>query len=162
MKTLIISETKDTPIACNMTSAPDTPEQRLAEYGRLFAHALIGRERTADGVVFTFAAKPGVAEWVADLAKREAACCPFFSYEVTFAPKEVVWRTSSQAGPTVQAFLDEFHALPERFADGLDGLFQRLDSRGVRVVTRNPGRFEVEKAEGSTGLLGRIKSGCGC
>jgi len=34
-----------TPIMCDMTGAPDTPEQRVAEYGRLFAQYLLGRER---------------------------------------------------------------------------------------------------------------------
>ena len=67
---LTIVERPGVPIACDMISAPDTPEERLAEYGRLFAHALVARERTADGVVFTFAAKPGVGAWAADLARR--------------------------------------------------------------------------------------------
>ena len=70
-------------IACNFIGAPDTPDERLAEYGRLFQHALAGRQRTADAVEFTFAAKAGVAEWVADLARREAACCPFMAHHVS-------------------------------------------------------------------------------
>ena len=39
----------DQPIVCDMTSATDTGPQRMAEYGRLFAQALVGRERTAGG-----------------------------------------------------------------------------------------------------------------
>ena len=31
-----------TPIACDMSTARDTPEERLAEYRRLFAQALVG------------------------------------------------------------------------------------------------------------------------
>jgi len=37
-------------IACDMTGAPDTPEERMAEYGRLLAAAYAGRERTGDGI----------------------------------------------------------------------------------------------------------------
>ena len=128
---LLIRAKPNAPIACNMKGAPDTPRDRFAEYGRLFAHALIDRRRTGDAVVFTFAAKPGVAEWVTDLARREAACCSFCEYDVTVDGKHVVWRVSSQSGPVVQAFLDEFHALPERIGDGLEALFARLTERGV-------------------------------
>jgi len=60
----LCEEEPGAPIACDMTGAGDTAEERFAEYGRLFAHALIDRARTSDAVVFTFAAKPGVAEWV--------------------------------------------------------------------------------------------------
>jgi hypothetical protein len=48
-----------------MTTASDAPEERLAEYGRPFAHALIDLERTADAMEFRFAAKASVAEWIA-------------------------------------------------------------------------------------------------
>jgi hypothetical protein len=122
-------EKPGTPIACDLTGAGDTAEERLAEYGRLFAHALIDRARTSDAVVFTFAAKAGVAEWVADLARREAACCPFSTYDVQLIDDRVVWRTSSQRGPVVQAFLDVFHGLPDRVDGGVEGL------RGAAIRT---------------------------
>ena len=35
------------PIACDMSTAPDTPDQRLAEYRELFVRALVRRERRA-------------------------------------------------------------------------------------------------------------------
>lgn len=89
---MVIEETSGALIACNMSGAPDTPEERSAEYGRLFAHALVVRERTADAVEFCFAPKPGVAEWVSDLARREEACCPFCSYRVSSSEERVVWR----------------------------------------------------------------------
>ena len=65
-----------------MTYADDTLVDRLAGYGRLFDHALVGRESTATATTFRFAARPGVGDWVLDLVRREAACCPFLSYEV--------------------------------------------------------------------------------
>jgi len=138
---LFIPATPGAPIACDMTGAPDTPEEWFAEYGRLFAHALVDRQRAGDAVVFTFAAKPGVVEWAADLARREAACCPFSTYEVTSDGQRVVWRTSSQAGPVAQTILDELHGLPERMADGFGGMLARLGERGVPIVSPAPGRF---------------------
>ena len=61
-----------------MTDAPDTAIERLAEYEGLYTEALIGRERTDDGIRFRFRARPGLEEWVRDLAAREKACCAFF------------------------------------------------------------------------------------
>jgi len=65
-----------------MTDAEDTLAARIAEYRRLFEHALLGRESTDTATTFRFAARPGVREWLLDLARREAACCPFLSYEI--------------------------------------------------------------------------------
>ena len=48
-----------TPIVCDLSTARDTPDQRLAEYAQLFEDALIRRDRTADAVVFVFRANPG-------------------------------------------------------------------------------------------------------
>jgi hypothetical protein len=145
-----------------MTTASDTPEERLAEYGRLFAHALVERERTTDAMEFRFAAKAGVAEWVVDLARREAACCPFFSYRITFASDRIVWRTSSQAGPAAQTILDEFAALPELLADGFDGLIDRLGRKGIPISSPKPGLFVADDRKQEQGLLRRIKTACGC
>jgi hypothetical protein len=159
---LIIQETPGAPIACDMTTASDTPEERLAEYGRLFAHALVERERTADAMEFRFAAKAGVAQWVADLARREAACCPFLSYRITYSTDRIVWRTSSQAGPAAQTILDEFGSLPELLADGFDGLIDRLGRKGIPISSPKPGLFVAESHQEKPGLLSRVKNACGC
>ena len=159
---LMIPETPGAPIACDMTAASDTPEERLAEYGRLFAHALLDLERTADAVEFRFASKAGVAEWIADLARREAACCPFLSYRITFSADRVVWRTSSEAGPAAQTILDEFSALPERLADGFSGLIERLGQKGLLISSPRPGRFVLDENQPKPGLLSKVKAACGC
>lgn len=147
MDPIIIHATPNAPVACDMTTAPDTPDERLAEYGRLFAHALVARDRTDDALEYTFAAKPGVWEWIADLVAREAACCPFFSYEVEHRDDQIVWTTRSHAGPAaldaVHAMLDEFYAGPDRFNDGL---VTRLEGRGVNIVSPEPGRFTMESS----------------
>lgn len=151
---LKIAETPG-PIACNMSAAADTASERFAEYGRLFAHALIARARTESGVELTFAAKPGVAEWVVDFARREAACCAFCSHEVQRHAERIVWRTSSQAGPDAQALLDSFYTLPEHIEDGLDGYLERLTASGLRVTSAQPGQFDFVRAAPA-------KAGCGC
>ena len=46
---LTIAANPEAPIACDFTTAGDTPEERLAEYGRVFDYALTQRVRTADG-----------------------------------------------------------------------------------------------------------------
>jgi hypothetical protein len=155
-------EAAGAPIACDLHDAPDTPEERVAEYGRLFAHALIDRERSPQAVELRFAAKAGVAEWVVDLARREAACCPFLSYHVSMHGDRVIWRTSSDAGPAAQAMLDELYSLPDKFGDGLDGLFKRLADRDVHVISDGPSRFIVDDRKRRAGLLGKVKADCGC
>jgi hypothetical protein len=99
------------PIACDMSTAEDTPAERLSAYRRLFDRALARRERRTGAVVLAFRAEPGVHEAVADLARREGACCPFLDYRVEAAGDEVVW-TIADPGHGADAILDEFHALP--------------------------------------------------
>lgn len=157
---LTIDETPGAAIACDMTEARDTADERIAEYARLFAHALIARDRSADAVEFAFATKPGVAEWVTELARKESACCPFFSYRVSVHDDRVVWRISSQAGPAAQATLDEFYAGPERFGDGMAGLLDRLAGRGFSISSPAPGKLALDQRP--AGVLDRIKAACGC
>jgi hypothetical protein len=159
---LSTQEKPNAPIACDLTGAPDTPEERLAEYERLFSHALAGRQRTADAVDLKFAAKPGVAEWVTDLARREAACCPFLTHHVSTDGAYVTWRASSQAGLAAQAILNELHDLLESFGDGFNGLLERLAARGLAVTTPSVRRFEVQDGQRKPGILDRVKTACGC
>jgi hypothetical protein len=101
-----------TPIVCDMSGAPDTGPERLREYQRIF-QALIGRERTADGIRFRFRAQPGMEAWVRDLATREKACCAFFTFSVTALGEEVRWDATVIDDDTARAILDEFYALPD-------------------------------------------------
>lgn len=98
----------DAPIACDLSGAPDTAEERLQAYRDLFAHSLLARERRPGATVLSFRADAQGA--VQELARREAACCPFLSYRVEPA---VVWTISGE----VDEALDAFHAgritLPE-------------------------------------------------
>ena len=68
------------------------PQERMSEYGRLFEHALISRERTSAGLTFRFQPRPSVDEWIRDLSQREAACCPFFNYTISTTDNaEITW-----------------------------------------------------------------------
>lgn len=136
-KLLSIAPRPDVPVACDMSSAPDTLAERLAEYRRLFEHALTGRESTATATTFRFAARPGVREWVCDLAKREAACCPFLSYEIDEQGDEIVWTTAGGLGASEMAILEEFLDGPESVAGSSDAIALRLEDHGLHVIGPN-------------------------
>jgi hypothetical protein len=120
-----------TPIVCDMTDAPDTGEERLAEYQRLFSQALIGRERTPEGIRFRFRAEQGVEAWVRDLAARDKACCAFFAYTVTHDGDEVLWDATVTDNDLARSILDEFYALPDTVVTGVDELRERFAQQGV-------------------------------
>lgn len=129
------------PLICNMTDAPDTAQERMDEYGRLFAHALAGRERTDAGLTFRFEARPGVEEWVGDLSRREAACCPFFNYTIDIGDgSEVAWLIATDGDRFAEAILDEMYRLPDVIADGFPGLLRQLDNAGLAVKSSSDGR----------------------
>jgi hypothetical protein len=118
----------DAPVACDLSTAEDTAQERLADYQRQFERALMRRERREDGVVFTFRADGGTREALHDLARREAACCPFLDYRVEAIGDEVIW-TISSAGigrAAIDAFLDALYALPEHAGSDIDGFLGRL------------------------------------
>jgi hypothetical protein len=75
-----------------MTAAQDTLAERLAEYRRLFEHALVDQEAAVTSITYRLADRPGVREWVLDLIGREAECCPFLSIEVHSEGGHLVWR----------------------------------------------------------------------
>ena len=132
-KLLSIAARADAPVACDMRGAPDTLTQRLAEYRRLFQHALLGRESTATATTFRFAARPGVRDWVCDLAKREAACCPFLTYEIVEEDEEIVWTTAGLGASDI-AILDEFLDDPQSVAASSEAIAERLGAQGIPVI----------------------------
>lgn len=137
----------DAPIVCDFTGAPDTPELRLNEYGQLFSAGLVSRERTAAGVVLTFHAR--MASWVADVAAREAACCPFLSYLVVLDDDVVRWETSGTAD--AQPILDEYYELCHTAATAsVDDLIAGLAQRGFAVTRSSDDRFEHQPAKPQT------------
>jgi len=73
----------DAPIACDMSTAIDTPQERLAEYAGVIARSGV--------VAVSFRAQPGVREAVEELARREAACCPFLDLRVESSDAEITF-----------------------------------------------------------------------
>jgi hypothetical protein len=98
------------PVACDMSGAIDTPQVRLREYAALFGRALVRRERRAGAVLFELQGDAHTRAAVEDLARREAACCPFLGHRVEAAAGRVTWTISAPAGPA-EAVLDALHAL---------------------------------------------------
>jgi hypothetical protein len=103
----------DTPIVCDVSTAPDTATERLAEYQQLFGRVLVGREKHPEGIRFRFRAEDGIEAWVRDLAAREHACCAFMVFAVATAGDEVHMDVAVSDNDDARAILDEFYALPE-------------------------------------------------
>jgi hypothetical protein len=130
------------PIVCDMTGAPDTAEERMAEYGRLFARALTGRERTNEGTRLRFRADDGIESWVRDLATREMVCCPFLDIAVSTQGGEVWWHASVVDGvdaDIARTILDDLYSLPDTIGDGVAGIATRLNERGLQLTTNATG-----------------------
>jgi len=127
------------PIACDMTGAIDTPEERLAEYQRLFSTVLLARERIDSGVRFRLRNRPGLADWVRDLSNREHACCPFMFFEVVAHDDEVRWDVSTIDDDSARLVLDGLYQLSESTVDSIDDLLARYAERGLNVVATNEG-----------------------
>jgi hypothetical protein len=117
-------------VACDMTNAPDTPQERMAEYRRLFRQHLLGRDRTAGRIRFRLRAEDGVAAWVRDLSAREKACCPFFDFELSTADGVVRWDISVPDDEMARAVLDEFDRTTSGEDENWDGVRDRLTDLG--------------------------------
>jgi hypothetical protein len=147
MNVLHLQAPSAAPIACDMSAADDTPDERLREYGRLFEGGLLRRERRADAVVFWFRADPGTRDAVDDLARREAACCAFLDYHVETVGDEVIWTTTNPiAGDgcaSADVILDAFHDLPDHSGSDHAGLLGRLAEYDVHVIEAGGERFEL-------------------
>jgi hypothetical protein len=86
-----ISPTPESAIACTLTLG----EQDLREHdvAALFAQAIQTRE-LPDGYALAFPAAADSAHTLLDFIVVERACCPFFTFELTFAaPHDAIWLT---------------------------------------------------------------------
>lgn len=131
--------TQPIPIVCDMTDAPDTTEERLAEYRRLFSADLIGRQRTDRGIQFRFQARAGLAAEIRDLAAREKACCAFFDFEIAERGDEITWDASVVDDPIARQILDEYYALPDTLDASTAELFDRFSRQGLEIVIDDGG-----------------------
>lgn len=147
--TLHLQAQTDIPIACDMSSARDTPDERIAEWRELFDNALLDRERRADSVVLTFRADPGRREQLEDLAQREHACCPFLDLRLEAVGENLIWTTANVLTGDDRAHVDTFlgalYALPDHAASDMEGLLGQFAEHGLEVVTSpaDSKRFEL-------------------
>ncbi|TMR96291.1 hypothetical protein [Nonomuraea basaltis] len=135
-----------TPIVCDMATAPDTAQQRLDEYQRLFGRHLVGREKTAEGIRFRLRAEPGVEEQVRDLAAREKACCAFFAFDITTDGEQVIWDCAVSDNDTARVILEEYYLLPETAVQSTAELEKRLADKGLHFISdpATPLRYTVD------------------
>ena len=122
------------PIVCDMSAAPDTGPQRLAEYDRLFSTHLLGRERSSHGIRFQLQADPGVEAWVRDLAAREKACCAFLDSQIAVEGGQVLWDITTIDDDIARAILDEYYDLPDSAGADAEELERRLSAKGLQFI----------------------------
>jgi hypothetical protein len=134
-----------------MTAAPDTDRERFAEYRRLFAQALVGRERTAEGIRFRLRDEPGIEAWVRDLAAREKACCGFFAFAVARRDGEVVLDAAVIDDDVARAILEEFYRLPDTAADSLEASGTPFVWQGVQLSSDAAGTVHHVPSAGDAG-----------
>ena len=82
---------KDIPLACSLTASE--LQQRGEENDSLFAHAREAEE-LPDGYRFAFPAEADIAQNLLQFILAERACCPFFTFELTFpSPHQAIHLT---------------------------------------------------------------------
>ena len=70
--------------------------------------------------------------------RREAACCPFLSYEVDLQDDQILWTTSGGLGASDMAVLDEF--LTGAAESDSKALAEQLEARsGIPVIVPTHG-----------------------
>jgi hypothetical protein len=122
-------------IVCDFTNAPDTPEERLDAYARLFTMGLIASERTAARMLWRLRYSPEAEALGRELAALENACCAFLTTTVTVVGDELHWNATTIDDPMAAAVLDLLHDLPETIGDGVDALHERFNQDiGVPLV----------------------------
>ena len=125
------------PIVCNMTDAPDTLPDRMAEYEELFRLHLIDRERDGNVARFRFRNADGVEDRLRAVSVLEHDCCRFFGFSVRAVGHEVWWEVSITDSEAAGPILDEFYALPETIGQDVAFVHERFTESGLRVVIQD-------------------------
>ena len=109
----------DAPIVC--TADLTLARVQIDGYRAAFAR-LVGAERFPGGFRWKFRTEPGLESQLTGLAEREAACCRFFSYDLTSDGAYIIWETGSD--DRASSVLDMYFQLPQRLLEearpGLD------------------------------------------
>lgn len=86
---MVANEQVDLPLACSLTEAE--LRVRGGENASLFARAQ-GVEELPDGYRFAFPAEASEAQEILRFILAERACCPFFTFELTFpSPHQAIY-----------------------------------------------------------------------
>jgi hypothetical protein len=100
----VVNESPDLPIACSLSA--DELRARGDEVAGLFGHVARVQE-LPDGYAFAFAGDASRAHDLLDFVVAERACCPFFTFDLTFpSPHELVW-LQLRGGAGVKDFVRE-------------------------------------------------------
>ena len=107
-------ESLDLPVACSLSA--DDLRQRGDDIADLFAVALAAAEYP-DGYGFAFPAGESLTRRLLDFVVFERACCPFFTFALTFpSPHDVVWLQIRGAVQAKGVVTDQFVAVRDRLA----------------------------------------------
>jgi hypothetical protein len=107
------------PIACTLSA--EDQRQRTEEITVLFEHVMAVREMPM-GYAFAFPAGTDWAHALLDYIVEERACCPFFTFELTFStPHDRIWLTLS-GGDNVKELIGGMfpHVLGRHIGIGAD------------------------------------------
>lgn len=108
------AQSLELPVACILSAADLS--QRKDDIAELFAHAVAATEY-ADGYGFAFPAEERQAWQLLDFVLFERACCPFFTFALTFpAPHNVVWLHIRGNAEAKDMMTDQFVAVRDRLA----------------------------------------------
>ncbi len=120
-------------LICDLSHAPDSPEQRLSGYRELFS-ALVGRTWWGVGFRFRFDAERVDRRLLAELVAGEQACCPFLRSTVSSRGGEVWWDVVAETD-AAGCFLDALRALPDALAeaDANAGHADAVTAAGIRI-----------------------------
>lgn len=104
----------DEPIVCtaDINDKP-TVQGQLDGYRAAFRD-LLRTETFEGGVRWVFAAHPGLANDLKQLAQKEHQCCAFFMFDLRIVGDTIIWETRANADAV--EVLVEFARLPERLA----------------------------------------------
>lgn len=110
----LTEESLELPVACSL-SANDL-RQRGDDIAEQFALAVAATEYP-DGYGFAFPAQEGLTQQLLDFVIFERACCPFFTFALTFpSPHDVVWLQIRGRPEAKVMVTDQFDAVRDRLA----------------------------------------------
>jgi arsenate reductase len=102
-----IMETKQSPLACDMTAIPPRQRETHLSASRELFTQIRQTQELSDGYQFQFADQPDLLKRLAEFVSLEQLCCPFLSFAIEIeAENGPVWlRLTGREG--VKAFIRE-------------------------------------------------------